>query len=467
MRNHTRIFATVATFTFAFAGFSRGDEPQGNAGPREPARNEGGFTRLVDRAAFVDFDDDGEVDVLVAQKQAPMIVERITDASGQPVYVARIQDPAAEARREHEQAVATRQKALDEAADALRFARIQDPAAEARRAYEEAEATRQKALGEVADALRYQFDQFQTIQDMRWEIGVLLAPVDETLRAHLKIPEGEGVVVLRVFPDSPAENDGVKANDIIVKLNDQPIHSRPELIKLTRDLKGKDLSLELIRAGKKMKIELKSKRKEKTLNSTIKFYHPQINIPGPQLGITVVDINETLREQLKLTKGEGVLVQSVVPDSAAAKAGVHKDDILLKLDDRPISGVDALPEMVKSIGEKKVKLELIHEGGQKTVDVQPEKPKTLEADSVRMRLFDNVKRVMRVPEGAGGQFPGGIPGGPPSGMQPMMGMQMMPPINLGAFTREEKRLDELSKQIQELRQSIEELKKIVKEERSK
>lgn len=423
---------TVAGLTFAFAGFARGDEPSGNAPAGPATRGDGGFTLSEAGGVFADFDNDGEVDLLVAQKRFPVTVETIPDAFGQPVYVARLQDPAAEARR----------------------------------AYEQAEEARQRAIGEATDALRNQFDQFQTVLDMRWEIGVLLAPVDETLRSHLKIPEGEGVVVLRVFPNSPAENDGVKANDIIIRLNDRPIHSRPELIKLTRELKGKDLSLEVIRAGKKLRIDLKSKRNEKNSNTTYMFV-PQIDISGPQLGITVVDINETLREQLKLTKGEGVLVQSVVPDSAAAKAGVHKDDILLKLDDRPISGVEVLPEMVKSIGEKKVKLELIHEGERKTVDVQPEKPKHVPEGTLKMRSFNIAPRVMRVPDGAGGRFPGGTPGGPPSGMQPMMGIQMMPTPTPREFSREEKRFDDLSKQIQELRQSIDELKKIVKEERSK
>ena len=430
MHKHARLFTTVAASTFLLAGFARGDEPSGNAAAGSAARAAGGITRSIDYVAVEDRDDDGEVDLLVAQKQAPMKVETIVDAFGQPVYVARLQDPAAEARR----------------------------------AYEQAEAAREKAMIEATDALRNQFDQFQTIQDMRWEIGVLLAPVDETLRSHLRIPEGEGVVVLRVFPNSPAEQDGVKANDIIIRLNDQPIHSRPELIKLTRELKGKDLSVEVIRAGKKLKIDLKSKRNAKTVNTILTFI-PQINMSGPQLGITVVDINETLREQLNLTKGEGVLVQSVVPDSAAAKAGVHEDDILLKLEDRPISGVEVLPEMVKSIGEKKVKLELIHEGERKSVDVQPEKPKNVPGGSVRMRSFNIAPHGMIVPDGAGGQSLERRPGGPPSGMQ--MGMQLMPPMNPGAFSREERRIDELSKEIQELRQSIEELKKIVKEERSK
>lgn len=84
-----------------------------------------------------------------------------------------------------------------------------------------------------------------------------------------------------------------------------------------------------------------------------------------------------------------------------------------------------------------------------------------------MRSFHLAPHGVGVPDGAGGQILGGMPGGPPSGMQPMMGMQIMPPPTPGAFSREEKRFDDLSKQIQELRQSIEELKKIVKEERSK
>jgi putative serine protease PepD len=63
-------------------------------------------------------------------------------------------------------------------------------------------------------------------------------------------------------------------------------------------------------------------------------------------------------------------VDAIFPDSPADKAGLRKDDIILKMD-----GNDAgtLPEFVQKVGEKKpgdkVKLLVKREGQEKTIEV--------------------------------------------------------------------------------------------------
>ena len=42
-----------------------------------------------------------------------------------------------------------------------------------------------------------------------------VSPVDDTLRSHLDIPAGQGLVVTSVHQGSAAERAGLKANDIL------------------------------------------------------------------------------------------------------------------------------------------------------------------------------------------------------------------------------------------------------------
>jgi beta-lactamase regulating signal transducer with metallopeptidase domain len=56
----------------------------------------------------------------------------------------------------------------------------------------------------------------------------------------------------------------------------------------------------------------------------------------PRLGVRVDKPSETLVDQLDLPKGQGLIVEDVVHDSAAAKAGLKKHDILLELDGKPV-----------------------------------------------------------------------------------------------------------------------------------
>jgi serine protease Do len=57
-------------------------------------------------------------------------------------------------------------------------------------------------------------------------IGVGLANLTPDLREQLNLPQGvEGAVVASVNPDKPAAAAGIQTGDIIVSVNDQPVHS--------------------------------------------------------------------------------------------------------------------------------------------------------------------------------------------------------------------------------------------------
>jgi membrane-associated protease RseP (regulator of RpoE activity) len=63
-------------------------------------------------------------------------------------------------------------------------------------------------------------------------------------------------------------------------------------------------------------------------------------LAGPGQGRWGVALNQpapVLIDQLRLPAGQGLVVIDVVPDSAAAKAGILKHDILLEVDGKPVS----------------------------------------------------------------------------------------------------------------------------------
>ena len=51
-------------------------------------------------------------------------------------------------------------------------------------------------------------------------IGMLGGPATPELRAQLDIPEGQGLLVRQVVPDSPAAKAGLQDFDILLKAND-------------------------------------------------------------------------------------------------------------------------------------------------------------------------------------------------------------------------------------------------------
>ncbi len=90
---------------------------------------------------------------------------------------------------------------------------------------------------------------------------------------------------------------------------------------------------------------------------------------GGWLGVHTIPLSESLRAQVDVPEGEGVLLEVVSNDGPAAKAGLLPNDILLSLDDAPVKGVDTLRENLGKLpAGKAVSLKYLRKG--KTATVQ-------------------------------------------------------------------------------------------------
>jgi S1-C subfamily serine protease len=71
------------------------------------------------------------------------------------------------------------------------------------------------------------------------------------------IAEVEGILVVRVMPDSPAERAGIRRGDVIVAVNNQPIQD------------GSKLQSLVDRAGLNQVLKLKIQRSDRSLELTV------------------------------------------------------------------------------------------------------------------------------------------------------------------------------------------------------
>jgi membrane-associated protease RseP (regulator of RpoE activity) len=85
-----------------------------------------------------------------------------------------------------------------------------------------------------------------------------------------------------------------------------------------------------------------------------------LKVPAPALkwgGMVLEPAVESLLDQLDLPAGKGMVVASVDDDSAAAKAGLKKNDLLVKVNEQAIPA-DAR-ELLKALGKSDAALELV------------------------------------------------------------------------------------------------------------
>jgi membrane-associated protease RseP (regulator of RpoE activity) len=90
-------------------------------------------------------------------------------------------------------------------------------------------------------------------------LGVAIGPVPQAVQAQLPdtMDQGQGLMVMRVVPGSPAERGGIRQHDVLVAFNGDKLFSPNDLVERVRNAKAGDkVALEVIRHGKPVKVEV-------------------------------------------------------------------------------------------------------------------------------------------------------------------------------------------------------------------
>lgn len=102
--------------------------------------------------------------------------------------------------------------------------------------------------------------QFQELP--KFVIGVSLSEVPASLRAHLSLPEGAGIMVGAIVPDSPAAKAGLQQYDVLLKSGDRDLKVAKDLQEIVDASEGKTVSVALQRKGQPLTMELNPVKRE-------------------------------------------------------------------------------------------------------------------------------------------------------------------------------------------------------------
>ncbi len=166
---------------------------------------------------------------------------------------------------------------------------------------------------------------------VRGQLGVLVSPLTPTLKSVYGADEG--VFVEEVQPDTPAAKGGVKAEDVILRYNGKPVASVDQFVTAVQNTKpGKTIEVQVLRDGKKQDLKvtvealsLEQARKEPT------------KAEGGKLGLSLESLPADRASEIGLAGG--VIVRSVSPMGAAARAGVQQGDVIVKINRQQITDV--------------------------------------------------------------------------------------------------------------------------------
>jgi membrane-associated protease RseP (regulator of RpoE activity) len=130
-----------------------------------------------------------------------------------------------------------------------------------------------------------------------------------------------------------------------------------------------------------------------------KFITLSDSAPAPGkywIGVMCNPVDESLRSQLNLAEGEGVIVVDVVPDSPAAKVGLKKFDVVTQAGETKLSDAGQLAKAVEENGTKELTLTVIRAGKPETVTITPAEREAVapaENKEVETRAFQLLRRL--------------------------------------------------------------------------
>lgn len=167
-------------------------------------------------------------------------------------------------------------------------------------------------------------------------LGVLIQEVTTDLAQSFGLDRPRGALVGQVMQNSPAQEAGFQAGDVIVAFQDQPISHSSELPPLVgRTRPGTKVPVTVIRGGqeKALSVEIKELPEEPQRLAAV-----QPAATRNRLNVKVTDQPNT----------KGVKVQEV-EEGPAADAGIQPGDVIARLNNQEVANVAQFESLVKNL----------------------------------------------------------------------------------------------------------------------
>jgi Do/DeqQ family serine protease len=200
----------------------------------------------------------------------------------------------------------------------------------------------------------------------RGQLGVAVQNINSDLASSLGLKDVKGVLVNQVTPNSAADRAGVKAGDVILKLNGTDISDVNALRNtVASTAPGADIDLTVIRNGAQQQIHAKvGEFKARNNGSNDNQSSSDNQAPAGKLGIEAEPLTPDLASQAEVPKNtQGLLVTSVDPSGPAANAGIEPGDVIEQINRQPVRSAGEVSSALAKSGDRPA-LALVNRKGQ-------------------------------------------------------------------------------------------------------
>jgi len=194
-------------------------------------------------------------------------------------------------------------------------------------------------------------------------LGVMMQDIDRNLADAYKLPKPEGALITQISPNSPAQKAGLRAGDVILKYNGNPVSRTSELL----------YALNKVQPNQTVQFEVLRDDKTRNISATLTTAPDETPATGaqstvskgPVLGMSIRDLAEPEKSALSV-KG-GIYVQDVRRGGLASLSNNIPGDVIVQVNNNQILNSQDFAKVVSNLQKNTVARVAIIRQGQRAM----------------------------------------------------------------------------------------------------
>jgi serine protease Do len=248
-----------------------------------------------------------------------------------------------------------------------------------------------------------EMERFNYLNNSGGYLGIEPVEITKQNMSKYGLSAVRGVAVEKVVENSPAQQSGVQNGDVIVAINGEEVSSIRKMMRIISEIApDHQAKITILRNGEEREftITLAKRPMPKFEEGTFRRMPMPMSdgqimrFPGPNLpssdgeilvrnsGNTVVYYNEDRQIGARVTKltkqlgehfgvSEGMLINEIIADSPAEKAGLKAGDVIAEIDGRQITNQLELTRALMAKKEGEVLLTIVRDKAKQNVKILP------------------------------------------------------------------------------------------------
>jgi serine protease Do len=212
-------------------------------------------------------------------------------------------------------------------------------------------------------------------------LGVRIQTVSEEIAESLGLDKARGALVASVNDNGPAQKAGIQPGDVILTYDGKAVADIRHLPRLVAESQvGTSVPVTVWRKRQQQTVTVVVGRLDETekvaANEPSKVPTPTDTGAVTTLGLTLSNITPALKDKFSLGNDKGVVILSVVKDSAAAERGLQPGDVIVEAsqeDIRSASDIIGKVDAAKRAGRKSILLLVERQGDLRFVALRLDK----------------------------------------------------------------------------------------------